>query len=920
MALPSPSYIPTPAQSTQNMSTAPVQNMSTAPVTNMSVAPAGSLSSNIKAATTNTAAITSSPAKAEQTNISGAVEAAKATSVIPQTSAVPLGTAATSAAMATQAEQQMKDRVTAASQATPGTLQTGAQTGKTADGTPITYQAYTQTGGTGFKTPSTEPHQASTAGTDIGKQFVYDAAKGGYVEAPAGATGTTATAGTTTTTQDAGMALLDQQKTALDRQLEDQKNRINASFDQQARSAAAAYETTKGATSMQLARMGAFQTAASGVAYMNKLENQFNSTLQQIESERQSAIFDAENLNQDGQFKLAWQRLEYADKLKQDAEAEKEKYLKNLVTMASLESIQMDLNEKRQNSAVSLLEGAMAGGSTFDEVKDYAMEVYGIDEGTAASIWNLAAQANEKAEQETYDKQITQAKNLIDIADKMGTGVEIPLGGFTYTYQGFNSENTVGGTETDANGNTKYWTLDKRTGDTKTYDLGIVKKQDGWSTVNLGENGVWAVNPITGESKPFFASTGQQTWDNDVYATGQTGPALPGSPNAGQCGAMTNFFYGKGVVGDSLKSKIDPLSKYAVTSMEEVQPGMTFVQKMGSTGHIGFIEDVGIDPTNGKPYFTAFESNYKGDGKISHGRKMYFDDPSLALISDYPAPKLPAVGSDAPTILKEGKTAAETKPLSASELKTFTDLGYEVTPGMTMDDVRGLKKTAGGKSLEIPVPEDFARDIQAAMGQSLAPEKIQEMYSMTVGKMQPIADASEVITTGMTAAAAKATTSAINKALERGDIIGAQQQLKAAAISSLPSTEATKVRGREVGIEVLQGIQKLLQEYKQAGGDTGIISGTEEEMRAKIGKVKDPEKRKIASQIRTSLIDYRQSVSGAAFTESEMEEYKGLFPSISSTYELNQAKIDGLVRAWSSSNEAIFRQIMTPSLYEQIWQ
>ncbi len=660
--------------------------------------------------------------------------------------------------------------------------------------------------------------------------------------------------------------------------------------------------------------------------------------LRDIATRERQALTEAKRNYMEGDMQLAWKQLEIVDTKRQEYNQlvtqqfeMKETYFKRLqdtqVFYAQMQQYEDQKADRAEIKAANSMGKLIDAGYEYNDVtesyfKDFEQRM-GMPEGYAKAYWDTTQASNKaskaKTASESRKAEIDAANSLITLADKMGTGVEIPIGDTTYTYQGTNIDNIVSGTETDASGNVIYWQYNQKTGETVNYKLGITKKEDGWQTINLGEKGVWAVNALTGESKPFYASEGQQSWDQGNYKTGEVGPALPGSKNTGQCGAMSNYFYGKGVVGDSLQSKLDPLSEYQVTNVNEVRAGMSFVQNIGTYGHIGFIEDVGVDP-NGKAYFTAFESNYKGDGKIGHGRKMYFDDPTLEMISDYPAPKLSGVGSDSKpsnNVLGNGQESA--KPLSASEIKTYTDLGYSVEPGMTLEDIRGMKKTIGGESLALPSYEQFTNEMQNTLGQSIVPEKMQEMYKMTVGKIQPISDATEVITANMTAAQSKATTSAINKALERGDIIGAREQVKSAAIAALPTAEQTKVRGREVGIEQLQNIQGLLQDYKMAGGDTSVISGTVEEMASKIGKVSDPERRKMASQIRTALIDYRQSVSGAAFTESEMEEYKGLFPSIGASYDLNQARIDGLVRAWKGSNESTFRSIMTPSLYEQIW-
>jgi hypothetical protein len=312
-------------------------------------------------------------------------------------------------------------------------------------------------------------------------------------------------------------------------------------------------------------------------------------------------------------------------------------------------------------------------------------------DGYSKELYQLQYERTQEASKAAdATKQIEQAEKMISIFDKMGMSGEVKIGDHTYKYQGYNGADIATGTETDIKGNVKAWTFNKRTREAKSYDLGIMKAEDGWNTMDMGEKGVWALNAKTGESRPFYASDGQKAWDNGIAATDQIGPALPGhEKNAGQCGAMNNFYYGKGVVGDSLESKLTALAGKAV-SKEEVQPGMSFVTaEGGASGHIGFVESVGTDPF-GREYITCFESNYHGDGKIDHGRKIYMDDPKLRMISDYPAPNLPKFGSDTPPEILTKTDVSATKPLSSADVKAYQGMGYDVKPGMTLDDVKQL--------------------------------------------------------------------------------------------------------------------------------------------------------------------------------------------------------------------------------------
>jgi len=301
----------------------------------------------------------------------------------------------------------------------------------------------------------------------------------------------------------------------------------------------------------------------------------------------------------------------------------------------------------------------------FDKI-DAQREKLGLPtyQGYSYDIYKLQYNLmKKKREQQDTKTQFENAVNFISIMDKLGTKGEITIGDHTYSYQGTNQADYASGTETDnKTGKLMAWRLNKKTGEVKVYDLGINMKTGDKQIVDVG--GLkYAFDKTTGEATPIWISDSRQSWE-ETYPTGSVGPALPGS-EAGQCGAMNNYFYGKRVVGSTLQSKLEPLSKYAinysVNNISNIREGMTFVQNIGTYGHVGFVESKGIDKFNNKGYITVFESNYHGDGKINHGRKIYLDDPTLKMISDYPAPRLPGSGPDTSRRVQLGDTSAWTQ-------------------------------------------------------------------------------------------------------------------------------------------------------------------------------------------------------------------------------------------------------------------
>lgn len=134
----------------------------------------------------------------------------------------------------------------------------------------------------------------------------------------------------------------------------------------------------------------------------------------------------------------------------------------------------------------------------------------------------------------------------------------------------------------------------------------------------------------------------------------------------------------------------------------------------------------------------------------------------------------------------------------------------------------------------------------------------------------------------------------IGQLLLQGDVQSAKDQLGQYAYNSMSATQQDAQDGRYSLLSAIGSIESQLAEFEAAGGDTNIFQGLSEKALQKGGFTKDPELASIANNIALAIIDYRKSVSGAAFTESEKADYNAVFPSIGNTPALNSVKIQTL--------------------------
>jgi len=159
----------------------------------------------------------------------------------------------------------------------------------------------------------------------------------------------------------------------------------------------------------------------------------------------------------------------------------------------------------------------------------------------------------------------------------------------------------------------------------------------------------------------------------------------------------------------------------------------------------------------------------------------------------------------------------------------------------------------------------------------------------------------------------------INQALQEGDLMEAQDRLMTSVPTTLKVDDEKRFKGVVTINDQLDNFKSKLDAYVAKGGDVGLIPGLYENFNQNIGTVKDPELRSLAAQMKTALIDYRQSVTGAAFTESEAKMYDDLFPGITKDPALNAALIEGLKQGFNVKRESILRQTIGNKPYEALF-
>lgn len=134
----------------------------------------------------------------------------------------------------------------------------------------------------------------------------------------------------------------------------------------------------------------------------------------------------------------------------------------------------------------------------------------------------------------------------------------------------------------------------------------------------------------------------------------------------------------------------------------------------------------------------------------------------------------------------------------------------------------------------------------------------------------------------------------LQKYIADGEYKTAYTQIQNTVANALPAEEKNRFVGRRNAIPAINTLEQKLQEYAAAGGKTGLLKGTFENIYSKLGEVKDPKYKALATELKIALQEYRQKMSGAAFSEQEARDYASVNPQGTNKLDLNLSIINGM--------------------------
>lgn len=156
---------------------------------------------------------------------------------------------------------------------------------------------------------------------------------------------------------------------------------------------------------------------------------------------------------------------------------------------------------------------------------------------------------------------------------------------------------------------------------------------------------------------------------------------------------------------------------------------------------------------------------------------------------------------------------------------------------------------------------------------------------------------------------------AMNNASNISDAFGI---IKNQAKDTMGQTNATQLTNLEKSKESFDEMAKLVNAFYAKNGTTDMIKGIWEQGAAYVGTVQDPELRKIATDIETSLQSYRNAISGTAYSNQEGVAIASIFPNIKNTQELNNAIIEARKKNFDTQIDSVYETVLTKDVYKSL--
>lgn len=138
----------------------------------------------------------------------------------------------------------------------------------------------------------------------------------------------------------------------------------------------------------------------------------------------------------------------------------------------------------------------------------------------------------------------------------------------------------------------------------------------------------------------------------------------------------------------------------------------------------------------------------------------------------------------------------------------------------------------------------------------------------------------------------KTSKATISTALGEGDYVTAWAGIANNVEESLTGESKTRFSSQRTDYKALSGLKSAIQAYAAGGGNMGLLRGTEEDIKRKLG-IDSGKASALAVQLWREFQTYRVNMTGAAFSQAESRDYASVNPTLGKSLDLNMSVIDG---------------------------
>lgn len=545
--------------------------------------------------------------------------------------------------------------------------------------------------------------------------------------------------------------------------------------------------------------------------------------------------------------------------------------------------------------------------------------------GTAHKL--LTASHRKKALERETDRLIKEklsrelGENMVETMDGESVGFSTKLDGIEYV------KTHTGYLELYQDGTAAEITLNKEEGTATRKYLGYSGRSDDGFEVVFGNDGTaWNENKNNPNQKyPLSSNVNRTAWE-DQFSPISTSPSgdprrsfknftdeRTGEVFSGECGHYYRYGTGNDPIGNELEAKKEKITH---DNPDEVRVGFGVVMDVGTwSGHVALVEESFIDD-KGKRFFNITDANWDGKGGLRFGVTLAADDPRIAGYIE-PTNLHPNFknGSDIGDGFTYDVDFGDEDDVSPS-LSLLSPLDRLKAKALSVEI---FKTRAGTKAENI-------ESVAALMAAGRTVDEIKDTLRFAsqseefTGKYR---DAGEAVAFHISRVGSEATATrfedTFDRHLENGDTDKALEFLRDSALVGVPTEEQRKIKGKDRTLSFVMEINQDLAFLEENGIPTNIFNGTKEQINGMVGKVREPEMRKVAQKVAQAVINYRRDMSGVAFSVPEGKEYKKIFPDIDKTMEYNEASFQALSETMVGDLDAFFSNIMGEGVYRELY-